>query len=124
MMNTNINAKFFLELQVQLKICHWQTKSYARHMAFGEAYDTLEDLIDNFIEVSMGKYGKFKLSEEEKVLNIENITDIDLKTCINDAKAQLISLADELGDEDTDLLNIKDEMLATINKLAFLLTLE
>jgi hypothetical protein len=37
----------------------------------------------------------------------------------------LISLSNELDPtKDTDLLNVRDEMLATINKLAYLLTLE
>ena len=30
-----------IQMQQQMRIFHWQTKSYARHVAFGEAYDTL-----------------------------------------------------------------------------------
>jgi hypothetical protein len=123
-MNINTNAIFFLELQAQLKICHWQTKSYARHIAFGETYDSLQDLTDKFIEVSMGKYGKFKLSDEDKCLNLKNISEIDIKAYLNEIKSKLIGLTQELGEKDTDLANIKDEMLADINKLSFLLTLE
>ena len=40
-----------LGLQNQLQILHWQTKKYARHMAYGDTYETLEDLIDTFIEI-------------------------------------------------------------------------
>jgi hypothetical protein len=50
---------------------------------------------------------------EEKPLNSHQI------------KQFLIELGKELSPEsDTDLLNIKDEMLAEVNKLAYLLTLE
>ncbi len=35
-----------LRIQAQLKIYHWQTKVYAEHQAFGDAYDTIQDLFD------------------------------------------------------------------------------
>ena len=38
-----------LTLHNQLKIHHWQTKSYAEHQALGGAYDEFSDLIDGFI---------------------------------------------------------------------------
>ena len=50
-----------LQIQNQLKIFHWQTKSYARHNAFGSTYDEMSDLIDSFVETHMGKYGRFSL---------------------------------------------------------------
>ena len=44
------NVNLFLGVQSQLKILHWQTKQYARHMAFGSTYDELDELIDAFVE--------------------------------------------------------------------------
>mgnify|MGYP000654355677 FL=1 len=41
------NVKFFLEVQSQLKVLHWQTKSHAKHVSFGETYNVLDGLIDN-----------------------------------------------------------------------------
>ena len=49
-----------LTLHNQLKIHHWQTKSYAEHQALGGVYDEFSDLIDQFIEVFMGKYGRIE----------------------------------------------------------------
>lgn len=40
-----------VQFQNQVRIYHWQTKSYARHMAFGKTYDALGDLIDSFVEI-------------------------------------------------------------------------
>lgn len=75
----------FLGFRNQLKLFHWQTKSYAQHQAFGKAYDELSETIDEFLEVYIGKYARpFK---------------------------------------DTDLLNLRDEMLQTANQLKYLLTL-
>ena len=51
----------FLTLQNQLRVYHWQTQkkpgSYAQHIAFGTAYEELEPLIDDFIEIYQGKKG-------------------------------------------------------------------
>jgi hypothetical protein len=39
-------------------ILHWQTKSYAEHMALGEFYAALPDLIDALVEVTQGATGE------------------------------------------------------------------
>jgi hypothetical protein len=112
-----------LQIQQQLRIFHWQTKSYARHKAFGEAYDTLSDLIDSFVEVHMGKYGRFTLSD--KAIEITNLGESSVKDFVVMSCDYLISLTQQLSpDRDTDLLNIRDEMLQAMNKLKYLLTLD
>ena len=113
-----------LTLHNQLKIHHWQTKSYAEHQALGSTYDEFSGLIDEFIEFLMGKYGRVKSESGFKIQlsNYEDITTVDfidkyIKYLIED-------VADGLDKEnDTDLLNIRDEMLASLNKLKYLLTL-
>lgn len=127
MMNKNLdsNINFFFQTQLQLKVLHWQTKGYARHKAFGNTYDDLVELVDEFVEVCMGKHGRFILQEENKTIRIENLTEVSIVDFIQNTKSKLISISKELSPEtDTDLLNIKDEMLAKVNKLAYLLTLE
>lgn len=124
MNNLGTNVKSFLQIQSQLRICHWQTKSYARHMAFGSTYDTLDDLIDSFVEVAMGKYGRFTLEGETNTLELKNVKDVDFKTWLKEFKSILLEMNNDLSENDSDLLNIRDEMVATINKLQYLLTLE
>lgn len=111
-----------LTLQNQLKVFHWQTKSYAQHIAFGEAYNTLGELIDEFIEIFQGKYGRIK-AKETFVVELHNLQD-DFKTVINANIEYLTAdIPKALDAKDTDLLNIRDEMLAVLNKLKYLLTL-
>jgi hypothetical protein len=113
----------FVELQQQLRILHWQTKSYAKHKAYGEIYDDLGDLIDNFVEICMGKHGRFELSDG--TIELFDIKNMSLQDFIDSAVEFLITLSDEYSAEtDTDLLNIRDEMLGQFNKLKYLLTLE
>ena len=35
----------FITLQEQFRILHWQTKSYARHNAFGGIYSDLDEIL-------------------------------------------------------------------------------
>ena len=123
-MQLSTNVQFLLETQLQFRILHWQTKGYARHQAFGGIYSTLDGLIDTFTETAMGKYGRFSLSENEKTIKLQNISDLELSLFIKTIKGKLIGMSSDLTDKDSDLLNIRDEMLGEINKLSYLLTLE
>jgi len=107
-----------------MKINHWQTKGYARHNAFGEFYDSLSDLIDTFVESAMGKYGRFTLDEETKTIQLSNLSELDVKGMISTVRDALVQMGEQLDPSDTDLLNIRDEMLGGLNKLSYLLTLE
>jgi hypothetical protein len=73
----------------------------------------------------MGKYGRFSLSENEKKISIDNLTELDLTAFMKTVKSELIGMSNDLSkDKDTDLLNLRDEMLGLFNKLSYLLTLE
>lgn len=123
-MNLNSNINLFLGLQCQLKINHWQTKGFARHQAFGSTYDDLQALVDSFVEEAMGKYGRFMLDDETSTIQLANLSDLDLKGFINTIREALIQITSQVEETDTNLLNLRDEMLGLVNKLSYLLTLE
>lgn len=111
-----------IKIQEQLRIFHWQSETYAQHKAFGEAYEKLGELVDEFIEVFMGKYGKVRAKVTYNI-ELDNLSENYLDY-INDYIEFLNKLTEDISDQDTDLLNIRDEMLATLNKLKYLLTLK
>lgn len=112
-----------LTLHNQLKIHHWQTKSYAEHQALGGAYDALTEQIDEFIEVFMGKYGRIESRDGFKI-ELSNYNDLATVDFADKYISYLINeLPKGLEESDTDLFNIRDEMLAQLNKLKYLLTL-
>ncbi len=124
-MNLASKVNFLLGLHLQLKINHWQTKGVARHEAFGNAYGDLTDLIDEFVEVAMGKYGRIVLDEETNNIKLINLSDMNPKDMISVCVDALVEFSEDLDPKrDTDLLNLKDEMLGLLNKLLYLLTLE
>lgn len=110
-------------IEQQLRILHWQTKSYAEHKAYGEAYSELGDLIDSFMEALMGKYGRFQLVKPTiKIINYEQL---DIPDFLDGSIGFLLSFNQMLDPErDSDILNIRDEMVSNLNKLKYLLTLQ
>ena len=123
-MNINSNVNFFLGLQCQIKVFHWQTKGYARHQAFDMVFGELLPLVDSFVEEAMGKYGRFKLDDETNTIKLANLNELDPKTMIKTVCQALIQYTEQFDETDTNLLNIRDEMLGLFNKLNYLLTLE
>lgn len=122
-----MHSEIILELvkiQTQFKFLHWQTKSYAKHKAYGEFYDTLTDLIDKYAEVCMGKHGRPDFGGDFS-LELKDIKVFSIQTFLDDATNFIVSITEKLDSKkDTDLLNIKDEILAEVNKLKYLLTLK
>jgi hypothetical protein len=116
--------KKLVQVQLQWKFLHWQTYGDAKHRTYGEIYDGLGDLIDEFTEVMMGKYGRPEF-EPEFALMFQDISSISIQNFMDGITEFLVSFSDQLDTRyDTDLLNIRDEMLATINKSKYLLTLK
>lgn len=115
----------FIGLQEQLRVLHWQTKSYARHKAYGDKYGDIGGLVDSFMEIYMGKYGRTEFDGGEGVITIKNTNTLDLNQFFKSNLEFLISLSDKLDNKkDSDLLNLKDEMMGELNQLKYLLSLK
>ena len=108
----------------QLKMYHWQTKSHSRHVASGDFVTNLTEFIDTFVEVYQGKYGRIYLDNIVSI-KLKNLNDTTVIEYLNKYKNYLLYTIPGSLDEvkDTDLLNLKDEMLAEANKLLYLFTL-
>ena len=112
-------------MQQQFRILHWQTKSYAKHNAYGSIYESLDGFIDEFIEIYMGKYGRVSFNSGEGNINLKNTDSLDLNSFIKENISWLKGLSQKLNSEnDSDLLNIRDEVMGSLNKLRYLLTLK
>ena len=49
-----------LAVRTAAHYAHFQTRSYARHVALGDFYDALLDAVDEFAEVYMGLEGRLE----------------------------------------------------------------
>ncbi len=113
-----------VQIQNQFRFLHWQTFGDAKHRAYGDLYDSIGDHIDTFTEAMMGKYGRPEF-ESEFVITFQDIKSINLQNFIDGIVEFLVEMTEVLDKKyDTDLLNIRDEILGGINKLKYLLTLK
>ena len=109
-----------IQFQQNLRLAHWQTDSYAQHQAFGKTYEALDGLIDALIEAYMGVYGRLKANitfsiELAGIPNIENSIK-DFLTFLNNLRNHVES--------HSDLQNMIDEIVGSINTLKYLLSLK
>lgn len=109
----------FLEVLNDIKIYHWNTRSYSQHKASDELYERLQTNIDKFVEVLLGK----REDRLEKLgHNLHLSSKKSIKHTVYEFRNYLIQMDKCLSD--TDLLNIRDEILADINQFLYLLTLK
>lgn len=117
--------QFFFAMRSQIKLYHWQTRVYSRHKATDEVLEKLDAHIDQFVEVYIGKYGRPKMSGKNGTTNVNNLSEKSIvgfiKKCIQMLLGDCMKgLKDSV---DSDLFNIRDEMLADLNQLLYLFTL-
>lgn len=113
-----------LQMQNQLRIFHWQTKSYAAHKALGKAYENLDSLIDTFVETALGRQ-EASFSDGNIDIRLFDIKELEVCTALDTYKQYLSELTSKLNPEiDTDLLNIRDEMLGVVHQTCYLLRLK
>lgn len=116
---------FFLHLRNQIKLYHWQTKVYSRHIATDKILESLDKHIDSFVEIYIGKYGRPKVSGKNSIITLHNLNEPGAVRLVNSAIKYIQgALTKSLKPMDTDLLNIKDEILGELNQLLYLFTLK
>lgn len=116
--------KIFFHMQHSIKLYHWQTTSYPRHIATCKLLDDLNPLIDSFVETFIGKYIRPSFNND-LVLSISEHSNDDIVKLFNRyVKFLSTDLMKYVSPNDTDLLNIRDEMLGLFNKTLYLFTLQ
>jgi hypothetical protein len=117
-------VKFFFSLRNNLYLYHLSTYYYSRHVAVAKLLDTFDDLTDKFLEIYFGKYGRPDQFTPSQI-TLSKLTD-------SDAYMELSSYIDFLNTiiptfinaKDTDLFNIRDEMVGLLNNTKYLFELK
>ena len=117
-------VQHFLEMLMVIKVYHWKTYSYAEHKATDELYERLNDNIDKFVEIMLGKSESRLDMKGKKIEFTDPSTKKALKNIVNNYKILLEDKMNKYIDikKDTDLLNIRDEILGNINQFLYLIT--
>jgi hypothetical protein len=111
-------------MKEQIKLYHWQTRIYSRHKATDEVLKALDESIDKFVEVYMGKYKRPRLSAGTNTVKLQNLSETSAVKFVNGCVAYLKKgIMRGIAPDDTDLINIRDEMLGELDQLLFLFSL-
>lgn len=111
-------------MQNNIKMYHWFTTSYPRHIASDKLYEELSSKIDKFVEVYIGKYGRPKLSKIDMTLVVQLQTDQTVHTYIDKCiEYMLTGILSFVKSDDVDLLNIRDDIVVSLNQAKYLFTL-
>jgi len=117
-------VNLMLTLRNQVKIYHWQTMQFSRHKATDDLVSKLDDNIDKFVEVYIGKYGRPNFTARSGTIHLRNFHDTQGPALLKEAIDWMVhSLPKKLKSTDTELLNIRDEILADLNQTLYLFTL-
>jgi len=118
-------VRIFLEMLNMVKLYHWKTHSYAQHKATDDLYSKLNEQIDNFVEILLGK-DESRIKTIEKKIELVDFKKVgDFKSRVYDYREFLIDLNMYFDSRrDSDLLNIRDEILGSINQFLYLLTFD
>lgn len=115
----------FLQFLNMIKLYHWKTRSYSQHKATDELYGRLNENIDKFVEVLLGKdQTRIENMEHQlKLINTDNMTDV--KECVFEYRAFLTDLNTHFDPKkDSDLLSLRDELLVDVNQFLYLLSFD
>ena len=127
MFEREITVKF-LETLLMIKLFHWKTHSYATHKATDDLYGSLNENMDKFIEILLGKTNtRIDLRSQKSIRLIDLNSQEELKQKIMEFKSYLVSLTNNRSLSpmtNTDLLNIRDEILGNMNQFLYLLTFD
>ena len=116
----------FFEILLMIKLYHWKTYSYPTHKATDELYTNLNSNFDKFIEVLLGKTGVRTDLTNQKSIKLIDLTSQDaLKREVEAFKGYLVSLNSNPALKtmsNSDLFNIRDEILGDMNQFLYLLS--
>jgi hypothetical protein len=106
----------FLRILNIIKLFHWNTKVYSKHIATDELHSKLSKLSDSYTEKYFGENGRITVNTN---ISYQTLSDKDFEKEIAIFKEYLI----KLQNPSTDLSNIRDEMLGEVNQFLYLWTL-
>ena len=108
-------AHTFLEMLDTIKLYHWKTNSYSHHKSTDELHERLQHKTDNFIEIMLGK-SKTRINNIDKHIKLYNLNNKNFIDKLYKYRTLLIEMDNYLDHKkDTDLMNIRDEMIGEIN---------
>lgn len=119
-MNEHEIIQYFLGLLSQVKLFHWATMSYSKHIALDSLHGALSDKVDSFVECYLGKYKKQPL--KSFTIQTKAVSDTSSMDKFLDATCDQLSAIHKALEKEKapELNNILEEMMSEIDKTVYL----
>ena len=112
----------FLSLVNNLKMKHWNTHKYVVHKSIDEILERVTGLVDKFVEVLVGKSNTYRSKYLYTFdIQIKVMTDDELTAYLDEFIELMVGIYPKLEGKDSDLGAIRDELVAEINQLKYLI---
>jgi len=112
-----------MDMSAEIRLYHWNTRSFSQHRATDELYAKLDSNIDRFVEMMLGK-GRVQVKlGATRGTGAYNTRAFVAK--IHEYRAFLIEM-DAYFDKsvDADLLGVRDDILGDVNQFLYLMTFD
>jgi hypothetical protein len=106
--------------QVVLKLFHFQTELYGAHKASDAYLENFAGTMDKFLEIAQGIYGRITI--KKYTLSGSSHTDANIVRHLDGIITLLREKIDDVLDNYTDLINVRDEIVGDVEQLKYLLT--
>ena len=121
--NEKMVFEYFLGLLGQIKVFHWTTMSYSSHKALDELHGKLSDLVDEFVEVFMGKFNK-QPSELFTITMNATSDSSDIIGYLEEQRELIRGLRNKYFKTSSEIQNIIDTMMSNISNAIYLCRLK
>lgn len=106
------------EMLHAVKLHHWRTHSYSVHKATDNLHEALSEQVDSFVEKLLGSQNTRATLTHVPLHSYNSLP--ELKRRVEHYKRYLQGMPASMG---TDLLNIRDELLGSLNQFSYMLSL-
>lgn len=93
---------------------HWNTKSYASHMALGELYDEIVGDIDEIVETYQGRFGLLGTLRTDSAQ-----LPVDIISRVKDESAWVSANRSAIAGGDTSIENLVDTLVGHYHKTVY-----
>lgn len=113
-------AMNLLNHQIVMKLFHFQTEFYGAHKTSDAYLEKFSSTIDKFLEIAQGIYGRLTIKKFK--LEGSSHTDDNIIQHIDTIIKLLSEGIDDILDNNTALINVRDELVGDAEQLKYLLT--
>ena len=113
--------KLVLRLQGNIKLYHWNTLNYNRHLISDQLYSNLDPLLDQFVELVLARQVR-KASTQPVSISFQIMTDEQFNLYLEQFAQAFIQLTNKLFDPitDPDIMSVKDDIISAVQKALYL----